>query len=94
MEAFYGINVVFINCYSSNFKSNTAGLGRVMWIIEMEQISVYDSVLSNNSAELAGGALMLSSNFITHISNSQFIGNSVSRLLWWCCLYGRKQCKF
>ena len=69
-----GIRVSFINC--SKVESNRAGFGGVMEISEVDQMIVYGSILSNNTAELVGGALMLSNNFITRISNSLLIGNS------------------
>lgn len=69
-----GIRVSLINC--SKVEGNRAQLGGVMEISKADQMIIYGSILSNNTAEFVGGALMLSNNFLTRISNSQLIGNS------------------
>ena len=69
-----GTSVSFIDC--RRIESNRAGIGGVMWTMNVYQTIISGSVLYNNTAELAGGALTFSSNPIVNISHSQLIGNS------------------
>jgi hypothetical protein len=68
-----GINVSFIDC---RIESNRAGIGGVMWTMNVVQTIINGNVLRNNTAELAGGALTFSNNPIININHSQLIDNS------------------
>ena len=69
-----GTSVSFIDC--RRIESNRAGMGGVMLTVDVYQTIISGCVLYNNTAELAGGALMFSSDPIVNISHSQLIGNS------------------